>query len=101
MINPEVLDDARRLIHAGADQELVLVFLRDRNFDKIDSINSIRSLFGKSMPEAKALVDHSQAWSDRYECDIKLREAAREALRQLADSNSPHDSQIAFEDDDD
>ena len=102
MINPKVLDDARRLIHAGANQELVLVFLRDQGFDKIDSINSVRSLFGKGMPEAKALVDHSQAWSDRYECDMQLRETAREALRQLAaDSSSPHEAQIDFEDEDD
>ncbi len=100
MINPEVLDDARRLIHAGADRELILVFLRDRGFDKIDSINSVRSLFGKNMPEAKSLVDHSQAWSDRYESDMQLREAAREALRQLADSNSPNGPHIAFGDED-
>lgn len=101
MINPEVLDDARRLLHAGANRELVLVFLRDRGFDKIDSINSIRTLFGKSMPEAKALVDHSQAWSDRYDSDMQLREAVREALRQLVDSNSPHEPQIVFEDEND
>jgi ribosomal protein L7/L12 len=100
VIDSEVFEDARRLLSAGADQELVLVFLRERGLDKIDSINSARRLLGKTTAEAKTLVDRSQAWSDRYESDVQLREAAREALRQLADSKSPDLPRIIFEDED-
>lgn len=74
------------------------MFLRDRGFDKIDSINSVKSLLGKSMPEAKKLVDDSRTWSDSYERDMQLREATREAVRQLADSDSLTGLRIVLED---
>jgi|SRR6266850_1133268 len=96
--NPEALDDARRLVQAGADAEIVLVFLRDRELDQSDCIYAIESLYGKQFSEAKSLVVHSQAWSDRYASDTQLREAAREALRRLADSKSPDLPHIIFED---
>lgn len=85
----EILEDARRLLEAGADVELILVFLRDRGFQKIESNYALRNLVGINPSEAKNLVDLSQAWSDMYETDMRLRETAREALRQLAASNSP------------
>jgi hypothetical protein len=88
VINPEVFEDARRLLLAGADQELVLVFLRERGFDKIDSINTVRKLLGKSTSDAKQLIDLSQAWSDRYESDRELRIAAQKAVSQLAAEDS-------------
>jgi ribosomal protein L7/L12 len=61
---------ARRLAAAGADCETILVFLRDRGFDKIDSIKTMRMLYSLSMPEAKDMIDHSVAWSDRLHSDI-------------------------------
>jgi ribosomal protein L7/L12 len=85
-VDPEILEDGKRLHQAGAGRELLLVFFRDRGFDKIDSIRAIQSLLGVKFADAKDLVDLSQAWSDRYESDAELKEVARKALRQLAAS---------------
>ena len=71
---------------AGADRETILVFLRDRGFNKIDSIKTIREFYGLSMPEGKDLIDHSAAWSDRFESDMQLRRTAIQALRDIAAS---------------
>ena len=84
----EILDDAQRLLQAGAELELILAFFRERGLDKIDSINSVRTLLGKTMREAKTLVDCSRAWSDTYNSDMQLREKTIKALRQLADVKS-------------
>jgi len=49
----EVISDAHRLAAAGADCETILVFLRERKFDKIDSIKTIRLLYNLSMSAEK------------------------------------------------
>lgn len=92
--DPEIVADAYRLTAAGADRETILVFLRDKGFDKIDSIKTVRELYHLSMPEAKDLIDHSTAWSDRFLHDMEFREMAMRALRDLAaesarDPNAP------------
>ena len=97
-LDHETLQDARKLLQAGADAELILVFLRDRGFHKIESNCALRELLGMKPSEAKNLIDVSKAWSDTYESDLRLRETAREALRQLADSKSPDLPRIVFED---
>jgi hypothetical protein len=96
--NPEALEDAKRLAQAGADAELILVFLRDREFDQADCIYAAESLYRMHFSDAKSLVVHSQAWSDRYQSDTQLREAAREALRQIVDSKPPNEPRVSFED---
>jgi hypothetical protein len=45
-LDPETLEDGRRLIRAGADRELLLVFFRDRGFDKVDSIWAMKNILG-------------------------------------------------------
>src|ERR1700684_3905836 len=85
-VDPATLEDGEKLLQAGADRELLLVFFRDRGLDKIDSIRAAQSLLGVRFADAKNLVDLSQAWSDRYESDAELKEVARKALRQLAAS---------------
>ncbi len=95
--NPQALGDAQRLVQVGADADIVLIFLRDRGFDQADCIYAVETLYGKQFSEAKSLVVHSQAWSDRYESDVELRKAARKALRQLAASNSSDLPRIVFE----
>jgi hypothetical protein len=95
--NPGAVEDARKLSEAGADIELVLLFFRDRRFDIADCIYAVQDLFSKQFSEAKGLVIHSQAWAHRYESDTQLREAAREALRQLAAANSPDLLRIVFQ----
>jgi ribosomal protein L7/L12 len=95
----DVVDDARRLAGGGASLEMILVFLREKGFDKIDSINTVRALFGKSMMEAKQIVDHSEAWSDRFFRDVQFRETAWKALRDIAASQDPNLPKIIVEGD--
>ena len=85
----ETFADAHRLQAAGADCETILVFLREQGFDKIDSIKTIRALYSLSMPEAKHLIDHSPAWSDRFDRDMEFRETAMRVLRDLAALKDP------------
>jgi len=92
--DPETIADAHRLAAAGADGETILVFLRDRKFDKIDSIKTIRLLSDLSMPEAKDLVDRSVAWSDRFYSDMEFRERAMRALRDIAAANAKNPNAI-------
>jgi hypothetical protein len=93
-----VIADAHRLAAAGADRETILIFLRERGFDKIDSIKTIRSLYSLSMAEAKELIDRSVAWSDRFESDMEFREMAIRVLRDLAaeSAKDPHAPKISF-----
>lgn len=73
----------------GADPKTILVFLRDKGFDKIGSIKTVRVLYSLSVPEAKDLIDHSATWSDRFDHDMEFRETAMRALRDLAASKDP------------
>lgn len=80
----EGFHDAKRLLRAGADLELVLVFLRDRRYSHSDSIYAVAALMEKSIPEAKEMVDHSKIWSATLgDEEIRRREWARKALRDL------------------
>lgn len=84
--NQAIFDDACRLAAGGASVEMILMFLRERGFDKIDSIKAIRTMRGISTADAKNTVDGSETWSDRFNRDMEFREAAREALRDIAAS---------------
>jgi hypothetical protein len=66
-INHAVLEDARKLMKAGADVELILLFLRDKGLDQIDSINTICVLMGMPNAQAKELICRSKAWADKYD----------------------------------
>lgn len=95
----EIVADAHRLAAAGADRETILVFLREKGFDKIDSVKTIRGLYGLSLPQAKHLVDHSAAWSDRFLHDMKFRETATQVIRGLAaeGADDPNALRITFD----
>lgn len=95
----EVIEDARRLAGGGASLEMILMFFRERGFDKIDSINAVRAMLRKSMAEAKEIVDHSDAWSDRFRSDMEFRENAWKVLRDIAASQDPNLPKIIIEDD--
>jgi hypothetical protein len=47
--NPEAVADARKLVGAGADIELVLLFFRDRGFDIADCIFALEELFPNNL----------------------------------------------------
>ena len=53
------------------------------------------------MPEAKDLVDHSAAWSDRFQRDMDFREMAIRVLGDLAASNDPSLPKIEFQEPED
>jgi len=94
-----IVEDGRRLAGGGASLEMILLFFRERGFDKIDSINSIRVLYGKSVSEAKDIIDGSETWSDRFHSDAQFHEAAWEALREIAASGDPSLPKIIIEGD--
>lgn len=98
---PEVVEDARKLMNAGADTEMILVFMRERGLDIADCIYSIQDLQGKPHAVAKELVMHSRAWSDSYKTNMQIRQAALEAIRILAESNDPKLPKIILEDEKD
>ena len=79
--------------------ELVLFFLREKKFNKIDCIKVLRAEYAMSMVEAKEAVDHSDAWSDRFRSDMQLRETAWKALRDIAASQDPNLPKIIIEGD--
>lgn len=80
----EPFRDAQRLLKSGADLELILLFLRDRGYGHTDSIYALAALMNKPIPEAKTLVHQSEVWSSQLqEDDLKRRESARKALRDL------------------
>jgi hypothetical protein len=98
-LKQEIIDDAHRLAGGGASVEMILVFLRERGAGKIDSIKVIRALYGKTMPEAKEIVDYSSAWSDRFQRDMEFRETSWRALRDIAASQDPSLPKIIIEGD--
>jgi ribosomal protein L7/L12 len=75
---------------------MIVVFLRERGFDKIDSIRTVRLLYDMPMPEAKNMIEQSAAWSDRYAHDAHFRDAAIQAIHDLAASNDPSWPKIEF-----
>ena len=88
-LDQAALEDARKLMKAGADVEMILLFLRDRGFDQIDSIRALIILTGMPHDEAKKLVCLSKAWADRFESVQDLHEKAYKALLELAASGDP------------
>jgi ribosomal protein L7/L12 len=103
MVIEAVVEDAKRLIIAGADVEMIVLFFREKGFDKIDSIRSLRALYSMTMPEAKTLIDNSKAWSDRFYSDQDLHDKARRALLELAssmDESLPRIELVGFEETD-
>jgi hypothetical protein len=53
------------------------------------------------MPEAKEMIDHSAALSDRFDHDMEFRETAIRALRDLTASKDPSLRKIIFDEGDD
>jgi ribosomal protein L7/L12 len=88
-LNPDTLVEAERLAREGSDREVILTFLRAKHFDKIDSIRTVRHLYGLSSQEAKDLIDKSATWSDRYEIDTAFHEMADRVFREIVASNDP------------
>jgi|SRR5580658_1002308 ribosomal protein L7/L12 len=97
--DPNVVADAHRLASAGADVEMILFFLREKKFNKIDCIKVLRAEYAMSMAEAKEAVDQSVHWSDHFYSDVKLRETAWKALRDIAASQDPSLPKIIIEGD--
>ena len=75
--------EAKRLLEAGAEPELILTLLRERGVGRIDSVYALAGLMKRPVPEARDLVNASQTWSHRYDTDARFRAVARDALRHL------------------
>ena len=101
LIDPAVLEDARKLRKTGADVELVLLFLRDRGLNQSTSIIAICALTAMPHQEAKKLVCFSKAWVDHFDSAQHLHDQALKAIRELAASNEnglPRIELVGFDD---
>lgn len=96
-MNLVTLDDARKLVAGGADLEMVLLFLRENGFDKIDSINALRGFYEISFSNAKELVDHSDTWSDRFHSDAAFHEQLERVMREMVRAKDPDLPNITLE----
>jgi ribosomal protein L7/L12 len=85
----QVIDEAAKLHRYGANLELLLVFMRKKGFDQIDSIIALRRVMGFSLDDAKSLVNRSKTWSDQCEKVQALHQTALEALLELIRENDP------------
>jgi hypothetical protein len=78
-----VASDAERLTKSGADHEIVLGFLRERGFNKLDSIKALINATGMSLDEAKNSVHHSRAWQDSFARDEEFHASLLKAVQSL------------------
>ena len=78
-----IASDAGRLIHSGADHEIVLGFLRERGFNKLDSIKALIGATGMSLGDAKSIVHHSRAWQDSFARDEEFHASLLKAVQSL------------------
>jgi ribosomal protein L7/L12 len=78
-----VASDAEKLINSGADNEIVLGFLRERGFNKLDSIKALIGATGMSLGDAKNIVHHSRAWQDSFARDEEFHASLLKAVQTL------------------
>ncbi|HTJ31453.1 MAG TPA: hypothetical protein VL346_13195 [Acidobacteriaceae bacterium] len=86
---PKAVDEAaaikavKKIIDAGRGYEAALKFLRDSNYDQIDSIKVMRSAKNISLKQAKELVHYSRPWEDRRAAAEDIHEAAFEVIEDM------------------
>lgn len=91
---PKTIDEAsaaetvKEMLDAGSDCETALQYLRDSNFDQIDSIKVMRFAMKVSANEAKKLVHYSRTWEDRRGAAEAIHEAAFEVIEKMQREDS-------------
>jgi len=85
-----VASDAERLLQSGADHEIVLAFLRERGFNKLDSIKALVGISGISLGDAKNVVHNSRAWQDVFTRDEEFHASLEKAVQALGLKESSH-----------
>lgn len=82
--------DAARLLASGTDPEIVLSLLREKGFDKIESIKALVGAGGMPLREAKVVVHNSEAWRDVHDRDERFQEELRQAAEKVERGHSLH-----------
>ena len=77
----ETKRQAITLLNVDTSVEVVLRFLRERGFNKIDSINFLTLHGGLPLVEAKKAIDLSETWSDRFLADAQFHDQLEEAAK--------------------
>jgi ribosomal protein L7/L12 len=85
-----IVSDAAKLIKSGADHEIVLGFLRERGFNKLDSMKALVNTTGMSLGDAKNIVHHSRAWQDTFAKDEEFHASLLKAVEALGLDESSH-----------
>jgi ribosomal protein L7/L12 len=78
-----IVADAKKLIESGADHEILLGFLRERGFDKLESIKALMGTTGLPLSEAKEIVHRSRAWRDTFSRDEEFHASLLKAVQNL------------------
>lgn len=100
-VDKDIIRQVTNLHQAGADLELILLFMRKKGLYQIDSIRVLQRVMGLSVPEAKDAVDGSRTWSDQYENVQRVRLAAMQAVIELSKENDDTLPRIIIETDQD
>ncbi len=95
----EIISNATKLYKAGANMEMLLLFMRENGFFQIDSIIALRKISEVSLQEAKQIVDESTTWSDQYALNAGFRETAWQSLVELSRENNVNLPKIFIEPD--
>jgi hypothetical protein len=77
------VSDAKKLAAAGADNEIVLGFLRERGFNKLDSIKALMSVKDMSLGDSKTIVHNSRAWQDSFARDEEFHASLQKSVEDL------------------
>jgi len=72
---------------AGADQQTVITFLRERGLSRVKSILILRDLYGMGHAEAKTAVHNSASWSDCREAAEELWDVVEQAFKEDAEES--------------
>lgn len=87
----EILSICERMLLEATEQEAnerVILFLRQQNFSKVQTILLFSKATGMSMDQAKLVVHFSQAWQDVQALDTAFH---RTLERVLLDTDIPVD----------
>jgi ribosomal protein L7/L12 len=71
----QLLEEARHAAAEGADNEALLLRIRELGGTKIDSIKIVKVIRGLSLGEADDAVHYSAVWADRRERDESAMDA--------------------------
>jgi hypothetical protein len=85
----DVIERYREMLRAGVPLDDILALMRREGHSQVASIRLLVELNGMSLPEAKAAVHLSPAWSDQQEQTDSFHEQLEEVGKQFEKRKPP------------